>query len=155
MRKLFLGAIAAIAALGAISTADAATTFRGPSNPDGGSDVCTALCISVPPLRHRVLVKQEACTDKLHQLRRVTAAQIARVDENDVVHIVPLCDDLRRSLTQGQDVRLDIGNTQGLLPAIASNDVLGEGLSERGYRTGDVLGIAFGPGAAILYVSHR
>ncbi|HVW93432.1 MAG TPA: hypothetical protein VHB74_12605 [Devosia sp.] len=160
MNKLIPGAIAAILLIaGGLSAPAEAAIVRGPAGGGGGGSSsngsdCTVLCFAVPPRRPHV-VNHQACTDRIRQLRPVSVAEVRRVDEHDVVHIVPLCDTLRRSLTQGVDVRLNSANIQGLLPAIAGNATLGASLEETGYRAHDVLGIALAPDAAILYVSHR
>lgn len=163
MNKFIPGTIAAILLVaGGLSAPAEAAAVRAPAggapgtSSASGPENCTVLCFdaTVPPRRPQV-VKHQACTDRIRQLRPVSVAEVTQVDDRDVVHIVPLCDTLRRSLTQGEDVRLNIANIQGLLPAIAGNATLGAGLSETGYRPHDVLGIALGPDAAILYVSHR
>jgi len=96
------------------------------------------------------------CGDKLGNLRRVTVGQVRRIDENDQVHLVPLCDTVNRSLTQQQLNYLARGNVQGLIPTINDNDTLMAELEDHGYEANDVIGIALAPDAAVLYVSrHR
>ena len=70
------------------------------------------------------------------------------------MHLVPLCDTVNHSLTE-EERPSPRGNVQGLLPVIAQNDTLMSELDNAGYDANDVLGVAFGPDAAILYVSHR
>ena len=196
MNKLLGLAFVAALSLGALSTtAEAARTFPKPpptSTTDNVSDLCTTLCIQIPPpppdcgQPHRGTIgglkplsrefgtitidppppsttcgskgtaALQDCGDKLGNLRRVTIGQVRRIDENDKVHIVPLCDTVNRSLTEQQWNYLARGNVQGLIPAIDDNDTLMAELEDRGYEANDVLGIALAPDAAILYVSrHR
>ncbi len=118
-----------------------------PSNPN----TCTVLCPQ-PGLSE---VSNQDCSDKLKQLRRVTASQVRRIDEQDVVHLVPLCDTVGHSLADTQTQYLARGNVSGLIPAIGTNPVLMAKLDTRGYAPNDVIGIALGVDAAILYVHHR
>jgi hypothetical protein len=95
-----------------------------------------------------------ACGDKLANLRRVTVAQGRRVDDNDSVHLVPICDIVHRSLTQVEMTYLARGNVQGLILPISQNDTLMAALDDQGYDANDVLGIVRGPGIVTLYVSR-
>jgi len=95
-----------------------------------------------------------ACGDQLQHLRRVTVGQVRRVDEQDVVHLVPLCDTVNHTLTENQMRYLARGNVQGLIPSIDHNDTLMAELEDHGYEANDVIGIALAPDAAVLYVSH-
>jgi len=155
------------------------------TTPDNVSDLCVTLCIEVPPPPppdcgpHRVIILQrelgtittnpppptvcggkgtaalQDCGDKLGNLRRVTVGQVRRIDENDKVHLVPLCDTVNRSLTEQQRNYLARGNVQGLILTISHNDTLMAELENNGYEANDVIGIALAPNAAILYVSRR
>ena len=122
-----------------------------PGNP--GNNNCTALC--PPPVSLASEVNYHACGDKLGQLRRVTGRQVGRIDETDTVHLVPLCDSVGHTLTETQTQYLARGNVSGLLAVIGNNPVLMAELTDGGYKANDVLGIALGPSAAILYIHKQ
>ena len=126
------------------------STVPGGMPTPGNPNTCTAIC-GAPDAQ----VSDTHCTDQLKQLRRVTASQVSRIDEQDVVHLVPLCDTVGHSLTDTDKQYLARGNVGGLIPVIGRNPVLMAELDHRGYAANDVLGIALGVDAAILYVQHR
>ena len=114
--------------------------------------------VNLPPAVRRTVAlnaKYQGCGDQLAQLRRVTVGQVRRVHDGEAVHLVPLCDSARRSLTEQQLTYLSRGNVQGLVPAIDQNETLMAGLEDDGYEANDVIGIALAPGAAVLYVSRH
>jgi hypothetical protein len=167
MSKLSTVALIAVLALGFVATGTAAQadqvlrsgpppTSPGTGDGDNGG-ICVAACYTLPP-RHvappATVNVLAACTEKLTQLRRVTVGDVRRIGSDDVVHLVPLCDSVGKSLTAVETQYLDRGNVMGLLPTIGANPVLMSELDDRGYAANDVLGIALGPNAAILYV-HR
>jgi hypothetical protein len=96
----------------------------------------------------------QACGEKLGNLRRVTVAQVRRIDDNDKVHLVPICDTVHRSLTQVETTYLARGNVQGLILPISQNDTLMAALDDGGYRARNVLGIVRSQDMVILYVSR-
>ena len=126
----------------------------GGNNPGTpGNNNCTALCS--PPATTASEVNYHACGDKLGQLRRITSRQVGRIDETDVVHLVPLCDSVGHTLTETETQYLARGNVGGLLTTIDRNPVLMAELTDGGYKANDVLGIALGPNAAVLYVHKQ
>jgi hypothetical protein len=154
MSRLSRLALVAVLSVGLLSSAASAQSTRPKAPPpNGGPTVCVAAC--PPPVSVGDDHRFEACGDKLAQLRRVTVGQVGRIDPRDVVHLVPLCDTVNHTLTRQQLTYLARGNVQGLVPTIGRNPTLMRALGRRGYAANDVIGIALGPRAAILYVSHR
>ena len=156
MRSNSTVALIVALSVGLLSTAGfAASTLpprtNGSTVPGGNPNTCTVLC----PIPGDAEVSARDCSDKLKDLRRVTASQVRRIDDQDVVHLVPLCDTIGHSLTEGEREYLARGNVSGLIPVIGRNPVLLAELDDRGYAPDDVIGIALGVDAAILYVHHR
>lgn len=149
-----LPTIAALAALTlGLLLATGANAQRVPKGGEPGPDLCTAACIALPTPPKTDLFA--ACSDKLADLPRVTQRQVRGIGPTHVVHLVPLCDIRNHTLTREETTYLSRGNVSGLIPAIAQNRVLMAALGGRGYDANDVIGVALGPDAAILYVSHR
>ena len=121
--------------------------------PDRSTDITEARFPEIATWGHPGA--SNACGDKLGQLRRVTSRQVGRIDETDIVHLVPLCDTVGHTLTETETQYLARGNISGLLTTIGNNPVLMAELTDGGYKANDVLGIALGPNAAILYVHKQ
>ena len=155
MRSNSTVALIVALSVGLLSTAAFAASTQPRTNgstvPGGNPNTCTVLC----PIPGDAEVSVRDCSDKLKDLRRITASQVRRIDDQDVVHLVPLCDTIGHSLTEGEREYLARGNVSGLIPVIGSNPVLLAELDDRGYAPDDVIGIALGVDAAILYVHHR
>ena len=155
MRSNSTVALIVALSVGLLSTAAFAASTQPRTNgstvPGGNPNTCTVLC----PIPGDAEVSVRDCSDKLKDLRRITASQVRRIDDQDVVHLVPLCDTIGHSLTEGEREYLARGNVSGLIPVIGRNPVLLAELDDRGYAPDDVIGIALGVDAAILYVHHR
>jgi hypothetical protein len=136
--------------------------IANPNNPPKPDCVRGGPVTLTPVLEARIIVRNpckassdiQACGQKLGNLRRVTVSQVRRIDDNDKVHLVPICDTVHRSLTEEEMSFLARGNVQGLIKPIGDNDTLEAALDDGGYRAGDVIGIALDPGMVTLYVSR-
>jgi hypothetical protein len=153
------GASAARSLVAGPPPSNGGTPSGPPGTPGSGGNPgssCTVLCF-IPVFPHKVsLHYYQTCSDKLTQLGRVTVSQIQRVEDSAKVHVVPICDTTNNhSLTQPEQAFLSRGNVQGLLPAIAANQVLASKLNQSGYETNDVLGVQYASNATLLYVTHR
>jgi hypothetical protein len=177
-----LAASLSLVLLSTAANAAAIGVFRGPSpgSNGNGAPACTVDCVPLPsaivvpprldcaaPVRlnslaNRVIVRRPckpginatACGQKLGNLRRVTVSQVRRIDDSDHVHLVPICDNLNRSLTEQEMSFLARGNVQGLLRPIGQNATLEAALADGGYRADDVIGVVLNPRAVTLYVSR-
>jgi hypothetical protein len=180
MRKLAgLAVIAALTIAAASTRAEAARLLPAPSGGNGnGPPVCVVACPPPTPPRADCIRRGPApgetlttlsrtirrpckpgpevvaCGRKLGNLRRVTVGQVGRIDHNDSVRLVPICDTVHRSLTEEEMGYLARGNVQGLIRPISRNDTLAAALEDGGYRADDVIGIVLNPRMVTLYVSR-
>jgi hypothetical protein len=154
-----------------------------PATPNGSQATCIVNCLQITPHPHAdcaahplatlvpigkpIIVNNpkkdpcasassdiKACGEKLGNLRRVTVAQVQRIDDNDKIHLVPMCDNVHRSLTEVETTYLARGNVQGLILPISQNGTLMAALDDGGYRADNVLGIVRSQDMVILYVSR-
>lgn len=136
--------------------------IASPNNPPRRPDCVRVPGTLTPVLAGRIIMRHPckpgsdvaACGRKLGNLRRVTAGQVQRIDDRDDVHLVPICDNPNRSLTEDEMNFLARGNVQGLLRPIGQNARLEAALGDDGYRADDVLGIVLDPHMVTLYVSR-
>jgi len=165
----------AIFSIGSLTSAGIVPSFAASTAPGGsicnsdhrcppgnnGGVGCTVICPpsddpppTVPGDPKVVSAQLKVCGDKLQQLRRVSAAEIRSIHQQDEVKVVPVCESAYPSLTENQIKLGDRGNAAGLITAIAGNPVMVAELGDTRHRPDDVIGVAIGDNAAILYV-HR
>ncbi|MDR3475241.1 MAG: hypothetical protein P4M09_26615 [Devosia sp.] len=119
----------------------------GPGGTPPGHTACTGIDCPQPEASNLA-----DCSDRLLSLPHVTGRQIEAIDEDQRIHIAPVCDMANRSLTDVKPSEASPGNVAGLLTSIEANPLVMAELRRHGYRSIDVIGILLGSNAAVLYV---
>lgn len=92
------------------------------------------------------------CSDQLGYLRRVYEAELAEVDDSDLVSVVPIC------MGESYGMMRSDGNAGALRGIIADSDAMTEALFRKNFVPDDVVGIRMvGDEEVVLFVHpmHR